>query len=873
MVKGACTVLFAGLLLLLSWCYRQSSFEERFDPIKAANEERDAVLKELDGAQRACAEMRTKHERAIETIVNLQDEATKNFKDLPYLNKMYYALSEEVTVKDNEIQHLKTIQQQYNDLLDNVSVYGTKQPDECQQECESLQRRLEISKCHLQKSKETAEALKDMLETQKETADRERDWLRAMLKKNARSSAYWAKFRRNDGSKLAWGVRCACTEPETAYSLKDQTPRIVELEGMIAARDETISRLRARRGNVRENDASSQPNATKTFLPSTPQPVKTTPVHSCEHEQQCKNLEKQVKDDAKTIRQLRKKCQDLRDATSSQSAADATVTDSQYLGESGTKDAMITELQEEKTKTREELATKDKEIDDLRAEKSSAEKNAATQISDLDQKLSDSRKDLEDVREIATERETELGRQKTRISDLEANQRQLKDTIKQKDLEIEELEDANQEIAAEPAPESAETLQRLTTANTNLEDLRHQHAKCKGQSETQSARINELEVTQRGLEGTIEQKNAEIKTANTNLEESRNQHAGCKGQSETQSARINDLLATMTLKDNRIATLEEQIRTAPSTDLIEHQNQTHTEAISRKDDEYRVLQNLYNAKSQEHENLWTEARNFHSAHLNCDRRLQDLANRLRQGSSAHTDLQIKHNTQAKDLETAKQDADELRSRVAALQQANSTLEQKTSCSASEAEKYRVEGEDRVRPRWQEDFIRETSALRQQLETSQGKAFKLENELQKAKTQASPLREMQLKSREDAVKAREDAVNQDADDVMDHDQLDGSKVEEQREVKSLQAKLGAANKEVGDGRLRINNFQRQLNKEKKDRKEDKERHERELKREKEEFENKSKVLKLRLEAENPLKGTVSKLQNEITVLKSARGGRR
>ena len=52
----------------------------------------------------------------------------------------------------------------------------------------------------------------------------------------------------------------------------------------MAARDETISRLRARRGNVREDDTSSQPNATKTFLPSTPQSVKTTPVHSREHE-------------------------------------------------------------------------------------------------------------------------------------------------------------------------------------------------------------------------------------------------------------------------------------------------------------------------------------------------------------------------------------------------------------------------------------------------------------------------------------------------------------------------------------------------------------------------------------------------------------
>ena len=47
------------------------------------------------------------------------------------------------------------------------------------------------------------------------------------------------------------------------------------------------------------------------------------------------------------------------------------------------------------------------------------------------------------TREVATERETELGRLKTKINELEANQSQSKDTIKHKDLEIEALEDAN----------------------------------------------------------------------------------------------------------------------------------------------------------------------------------------------------------------------------------------------------------------------------------------------------------------------------------------------------------------------------------------------------------------------------------------------
>ena len=853
--KCACTVSFLGFLLLISWWYGPSSFEERFDPVEAANQERDAVIKERDDAQRAWAEMGTKHERAIETILKLRDESTKNFRDLPWLNQRHYELSEENIVQYNEIQRLKLIQQQYDDLLHDVSAYGmtAKRPDEYQRECESLQRRLQVSNSHLQKSEKNVNALKGMLEAQKETASKERDWLRAKLKKNARSAAYWAKFRRSDttdDSKLAWGVRCACTEPETAYDLKDQTSRIVELESTVAARDRMISRLRASHENVLENDGSSQCNPTKALLPSTQdatsdtvtgsQPVKTTPVHDCEYEQRCKNLGKKVEDDAKTIGQLRNECQDLRDATSNEPTVDAAMTNAkaELEGELATKDAIITEIQGEKIKTGEELARKDKEIDDLRADKRSAEENAAARISNLDQELSNSRTELADVRKTATEREQELGRQKTRINDLEANQSRLEDIIKEKDLEIEELEDANQEMAEQAAPESTETLQRLTTANTDLEQLRQEYAECKGQSESRLARINELE-------------------ANT------------------------------TLKDNRIATLEEHISTAPTTDLIESQNQSHTEAISQKDQQYQVLHDLYNqtlnqkqlTEAKYNENLetlntvqqnaqrwWTESQSFRNVHSNCHGRLHDLTNQLRQAGNAYMDLQIKYNTQATELDTANQNVNELQSKVATLLQANTTLEQKTSCSESDIERYRLEGEDRVRPTWQANFDREMSAQALKLETSQASIFKLQNQLQQAKNQANPLREMQLKSREDAVKAREDALKQDTDDVMDHDHLGGSNAEEQREVKSLEAKLGAAKKEVGDGRLRINNFQRQLNKVTKESKEEKERHEREMKREKESFENRCNVLKLRLETENPLKRTVSKLQNEVAVLK-------
>ena len=768
LIKFACVVSFAGFLYFLGWWYGQPGFEERFDPIKAADEERDAAVKQRDDALRDCEKMGTKYERAVEEILELRDEADKNFQDLPYLTTRNHELEEESIVQYNEIEHLKTIRKRYDDLQYDVSQYGmtAKRPDTYQRESESLQRRLQISDLNLQRSEETVKDLKERLETQQDTANEERDWLRAKLKNNARSSAYWARYRRSntsDDSRLAWGVRCACTEPETAYALKDQTPRIVELEGIVAARDDTISRLRTSRGNVLKNDTSSKSNPTKTLLPSTPQPVKTTSVHNCKHKQQCKRLEKQAEDDAEAIAQLRKECQELRDAP----AADVSA-----------------ELQEEKTRAREELATKDKEIDDLRADKTSAEEDAATEISDLNQKLSDSRKDLLNEREVATEREAEVGQQKAKIDDLEATQSRLEETIKKKDLEIEGLEEANQEIANQPAPESAETLKSLDTANTDLAELRHQHAKCKEQSETQSAKINKLKATQRELEGSISQKDQQL---------------------------------------------------------------------------------LYS---------WTECTRLLNAHQNCDGNLQDLANKLRLGSNAHTDLQVKHNTQMTDLETANSEIKELQSKVATLQKANTTLDQRTSCSEGEVEKYRVQGEDRARPIWQANYDREMSLAALKVKTSEEEVFKLTNELKQAKSQASPLREIQLKAREDAVKAREDAIDQDTADVMDldHDHEGGSQTPEQAEVKALQAKLGAANKDVGDARLRLNGVQRQLTKEKKERKQEKESHQREMRREKEDFENRSKALKLKLEAENPLRNTVSTLQNEIDVLKNTLRGR-
>ncbi|KAF6228179.1 hypothetical protein HO133_007909 [Letharia lupina] len=902
---------FIGLLLLLSWYYGQSSLKNRLDPVGAANEERNAAIKERDDAQRAWVEMGTKHERAMGTNLELRAELSTAFKDLPWLKHRNTELAEENSVQHNEIERLEGFKQDYDELLQHVSVYGmsAKRPEYYQQRSEQTQRQLEISNNLLEKSEKCVKALEEKLGTQREKGNKEKEWLRSQLKKNARSTAYWARYRPNAlDTKPAWGVRCACTEPEIAYGLKDQNPRIVELEATVAARDLTIKRLRERRPvwNSGNNDAASTSNADHTSLPSTEvsksdsitgsQTLTTTLVHTCEYEEQCKTLGKQVADDAETIRQLRKECQDLGEPASNKATADTVEFDAtaELKGQLAAKDTeikdlraekvvmsdevgaknetinglrkekvtgseelaknnqAIKDLREEKVTMGEELAAKDKEINDLREEKTTADKNATTAISDLRQEISDSRISLVEARKVSAECEHELGEQKTKISELEAAHRGLEDAVKRKDREINDLQKKNQEIAEQPAPGYAENLQRLTTANSDLDDLRREHCECKGHSESQKARISELEAAGR------------------------------------------ELRATIKVKDDRITELEGQINNAPSHDLIERHIQSQNDAISNKDRDYQALYDLYNkmlgqealaeakhnedmqslntmqqsvtAKQLELQRLWDEYNNLRSHHTNCEGRTTDLTNQLRQGANTYTDLQTKYNTQATELDVVNQNARGLRSEVANLQQTNANLEQMNSSSESNFEKYRIEGENRARPSWQANFDREMSTQALKLEASEGQVFKLENQLQQAKNQASPLREMQIKAREDAVQLKEDALKLDKD-AMVLDQ-DGSKAD--HEIKTLENKLAAANKDAGDARVRNRGIQSQLNKERKERADEKARHEKVLEKEREDSERRSDFLKLRLERENPLKGTVSNLQDEVARLSKELG---
>lgn len=302
LLKWAYTGSFIALLLVLSWWHGQSSFERRPDPVEAANKERDAAIKACDDAQRAWGTM---HKRAMETNLELQNELGKASKDLPWLEQKHYELAEENCVQHNEIEHLKYLKQGHDELLAQVESYGmsAKQPEYYQQQSEKLQRELDIATNLLNKSEKCVEALKEALDTQLKKRDAEKEWLQARLKKNSRSPAYWAKHRLNNHKlepKPAWGVRCACTEPERGYSLKDQSSRIVELEAAVAARDLTITRLReSRLIYVRKNDTSTS-NAINSSLPSAEssghdsssgsQIATTTLVHACEHEEHCKNL-------------------------------------------------------------------------------------------------------------------------------------------------------------------------------------------------------------------------------------------------------------------------------------------------------------------------------------------------------------------------------------------------------------------------------------------------------------------------------------------------------------------------------------------------------------------------------------------------------
>ena len=788
----ACTGTFFGFLLLLSWYYGRSNFE-RWDPVEAANEERDAAIEQRDDAQRTWQKAETKYEKALATNLMLRSRLEEDSK----LEHRLSELVEQTNIQHNAIERLEAIKQEYDKLVQQVNDYGlsAKRP-------EFYQKQLEISNNSLQNSQSYAKGLEEKLRIQLEKPTKEITWLRTRLRRNARSTAYWARYRQhadNPDFKPAWGVRCACTEPEIGYSLKDQGPRIIELE-------DTVKVL------------------------NTPNVAETGVRAKAEEELTAKDT---------VIKQLRE--------------------------EVTARNQTIKDFQDEKVTAGDDLAASRQKINELLGEKETVDRNATTSISDLNHTLSESRKDLANARQ-------ELGQQKDKVEELQND-------IEVKNVEISDLESANLEMAEQPNLESAENIRLLTIANTNLNDLRREF---KEQSETQTAKIGEWEATGQEFDARVEAKDNII----AELEERIKEH------SETQSAKIGEWeaaeresCARIAAKDIRIVELEEQIR-------------SYNDAIYKKDRDYKELYDHYymvlgekkaledkyngdvqtfNTMQQEYADKWQELQRrwteHCSSHVNCGGQIANLTNQVRQGANAHadiqktltglqnihTDLQTKHNAQAGELDVANQHIQELGGQLARLQ---TTLGQMSSSTEIDFEKYRIEGENRARPIWQANVAQEASAQRLRLEESEGKIFKLENQLQQAKNQMNPLQEMQLKEREVAVKAKEDALKKDTD-PMDHDQKGSTS--RGLEIEDLERRLAAANQETANAKNRNRVVSGQLNEEKKERSEDKARHETLLKKEQENSKTKCNVLRISLEKDNPLKRVVSRLQDEVTRL--------
>ena len=799
----ACTVTFFGFLLLLSWYYGRSNFE-RWDPVQAANEERDAAIEQRDDAQRTWQKTESKYEKTLATNLQLRSEISKTSKDLPWLEQRVSALVEETNLQQHAIEGLEAIKRKYEKLSKEVNDYGlSAERPEYQKRYEEAKRMLDLTNNHLQNSQYYAKGLEEKLQTQLEKPNAEIKWLRARLRSNARSTAYWARYRQhadNPEFKPAWGVRCACTEPDIGYSLKDQGPRIVDLE-------DTVARLLGK-------------------VLNTPDVAETKVRVKAEEELSAKDT---------VIKELRE--------------------------EVTARKQTINGLLDEKVTASDELAASRQKINEIRGEKEAADRTATTTISDLNHTLSESRKDLADARQEYADVQRELGQQKAMVEE-------LRNDIAGKEVEIGQLESANQEMAEQPSLESTENVRLLTIANTNLNDSRRENAECQKQCETQTAKIAEWEAAGREFDARVEAKDDRIAKLEEKINEQSETHTSKFGEWEAAGREFN---ARVEAKDDKITDLEQQIykKDKDYRELFDHYNIVLGErkyVVDKYNGDlqtFKTMQKGYFDREHELQHQWTE---YSRSHVNCGGQITTLTNQVREGANAHgnlqntltclrnthTDLQTKHNAQAEELDVANQNVRELRDQLA-------------ECSSSEInfEKYRIEGENRARQIWQANATQETSDQKLRLEESERKVVKLENQLRQAKNQTNPLQEMLLKEREIAVKAKEEALEK-STDPMDHDQQGSHSGG--LEIEDLERRLAAANQEINNAKNRNRAISGQLNTEKKERSEEKARHEKLLKQEQESAKTKCDVLRITLEKENPLKGIVSKLQDEIIKLR-------
>ena len=438
----ACTITFFGFLLLLSWYYGRSDLDRRWDPIKAANEERDAAIEQRDDAQRTWQKTESKYEKTLATNLALRSKIEQDSKKIPWLKQRLSELVEETNTQHGAIEGLEAVKRKYDKLSKQVNDYGlSAERPEYQKRYEDAKRTLDFTSNSLQNSQSYAKGLEEKLQTQLEKPNEEIKWLRARLRKNARSTGYWARYRQHADDpefKPAWGVRCACTEPDIGYSLRDQSTKISGLE-------DTVARLLGK--------ALNTPDVAGT-------------------EFRAKAEEKLTAKDT-VIKELRE--------------------------EVTARNQTIKGLLDEKVTASDELAASRHKINELRGEKEAADRNAATTISDLNHTLSESRKDLADARQERADIQRELGQHKAMVEE-------VRNDNAGKDVEIGQLESTILEMAEQPNLEAVENIRLLTIANTNVNEFRRKNAEYKEQSETQTAKIGEWEAAGREFDARIEAK-------------------------------------------------------------------------------------------------------------------------------------------------------------------------------------------------------------------------------------------------------------------------------------------------------------------------------------------------------------------------------
>lgn len=365
--------------------------------------------------------------------------------------------------------------------------------------------------------------------------------------------------------------------------------------------------------------------------------------------------------------------------------------------------------------------------------------------------------------------------------------------------------------------EKAQETEKSRRLSTELEDLRHELSKCKASTECHTKKSEDLESRQRKLENGLKDQNTELKE---------------------KAKKMTDLEADRRQIHSDNAELHAQLR-QPNT-------------------AYQCLHGIH-------------------AQCNTDQLTAQVGQLLNNLSS----LQAQSNLQASELLVANQrvaqqqfQLDEARTksqRFEELQQqlaeATNLLQQLGSNSETIIERYRQEGEQRVRHQLQSRY-EEDVGLQKMLFQDQGQQLlRAQNDLKLARSQAkTPLNlanlEIRLQEREREIETREKALRKiqpvAGEDEMD---LDHHESKQEKEVAELKTQLAKASKEAADLRVRSKYTFSKLEQEKKARAADNQRHEKQMHRVEEEFKKRGEVLKMRLEKENPLNATVAKLRSE------------